>query len=121
MFAQQQFEKDVIPTSAGDLEITFLGHGTLMMAFEGKIIHVDPYSPVADYSTLPKADLVLITHEHGDHLDPQALASVRTEETDVILTEICATRVDDGIVISENIYQPHLPSCRSASDVNTAG
>jgi L-ascorbate metabolism protein UlaG (beta-lactamase superfamily) len=99
MFAQQQFEKDVIPTSAGDLEITFLGHGTLMMAFGGKIIHVDPFSPVADYSELPKADLVLITHEHGDHLDPEALASVRTEKTDVVLTEICAKQVEGGIVM----------------------
>jgi L-ascorbate metabolism protein UlaG (beta-lactamase superfamily) len=89
----------VIPTSAGDLEITFLGHGTLMMAFEGMIIHIDPFSPVADYSDLPKADLVLITHEHGDHLDKEALASVRTEETDVVLTEICATQVEGGMVM----------------------
>ena len=99
MVAQERFEMDVIPTSAGDLEITFLGHGTLMMAFEGKTIHVDPFSPVADYSKLPKADLVLITHEHGDHLDPEALASVRTEETDVVLTEICAAQVEGGIVM----------------------
>ena len=62
MPAKRQFEIDTIPTRAGDLSITFLGHGTLMFTFEGLTIHVDPYGEVADYSELPQADLILITH-----------------------------------------------------------
>ena len=58
------YETDVIPTASGDLKITFIGHGTLMFTFGGKVIHVDPWSQLADYGMLPKADLVLITHEH---------------------------------------------------------
>jgi hypothetical protein len=57
------YETDVIPTASGDLKITFIGHGTLMFTFGGKVIHVDPWSQLADYGMLPKADLVLITHE----------------------------------------------------------
>jgi L-ascorbate metabolism protein UlaG (beta-lactamase superfamily) len=99
MTYQDRFETDVISTSAGDLTITFLGHGTLMMAFGGKTIHVDPFGQVADYTQLPKADLVLITHEHFDHLDQDALASVRTDETTIVLTEICSKQVEGGIVM----------------------
>jgi len=99
MVTQEQFETDVIPTSAGDLKITFLGHGSLMLAFNGKNIYVDPFSRVADYSQLPEADVILITHEHRDHLDLQALARVRTERTAVVLTEACARQVEGGIVM----------------------
>ena len=61
--APGRFEKDVIPTSQGDLEITFLGHASLMLVFGGKTIQVDPFGEVADYSSLAKADLVLVTHD----------------------------------------------------------
>ena len=96
---QEAFEKDIIQTSAGDLQITFIGHGTLMFTFGGKIIHVDPVSKEADYTKLPKADLVLITHHHGDHLDLKALDILRTPKTAVVLTEICAQQVKGGIVM----------------------
>jgi len=93
------FEADVIPTSAGDVVITFIGHGSLMMKFNSQIIHVDPYGDLADYSQLPKADIVFITHEHGDHLDLKALENIRTEKTVIVLTELCAAQVKDGIVM----------------------
>jgi L-ascorbate metabolism protein UlaG (beta-lactamase superfamily) len=104
MATQEKFETDVIPTSAGDLKITFLGHGSLMLAFNGMNIYIDPFSRVADYSKLPEADIILITHEHHDHLDLQALAAVQTERTAVVLTETCARQVD-GIVMRNGDVQ----------------
>ena len=97
--AREKFETDIIKTSAGDLKITFLGHGTLMFNFGGKVIHVDPYSDVADYNSLPKAQIILLTHEHRDHLDLKALNAIRTEKTVVVLTEACAKRVQGGVVM----------------------
>jgi len=97
--ALDAFEKDVIETSAGDLEITFIGHGTLMMAFAGKTIHIDPFGKLADYSKLPKADVVLVTHHHGDHFDMDALDKVCTKETVVVLTDTCAKKLQGGVVM----------------------
>ena len=103
--ALQEYEKDVIETSLGDLEITFIGHGTLMFELDGKVVHIDPWSRLADYSKLPKADLILLTHHHGDHLDQAALKQIREEKTVVVLTEICAEKVDGGIVMNNGDKQ----------------
>jgi len=97
---QEKFETDTIKTDTGDLKITFIGHGTVMFAYGGKIIHVDPYSELADYSQLPKADLILLTHDHRDHLDLKALNPVRTGKTIVLLPQICAKQVNGGIVMN---------------------
>jgi L-ascorbate metabolism protein UlaG (beta-lactamase superfamily) len=97
--AADLFQKDVVRTKAGELEMTFIGHGSLMLKFGGKIIHVDPYGKLADYSKLPKADVVFITHEHQDHLDPAALQQISTPKTVVVLTEKCAEKVPGGIVM----------------------
>jgi len=97
--AQQEFEEDVIETSQGDLKITFIGHGTLMFTFGSKIIHIDPVGREADYSKLPKADIILVTHEHGDHLDSKAIKKICTEKTDLVLTEKCTDKVEGGIIM----------------------
>ena len=98
--AKEKFETDVIKTPAGDLEITFIGHGTLMLDLGGKIIHIDPWSRLADYSKMPKADLILLTHEHRDHLDMKAIEILRAEKTDVVLTQTCSSQVKGGIVMN---------------------
>ncbi len=93
------FEEDIIETSAGDLKITFIGHASVMFSFNGKIIHVDPVFREADYNKMPEADLILITHEHGDHFDLEAIKTLRTENTELILTKICAEKVAGGIIM----------------------
>ena len=98
-FAQEPFESDIIKTASGDLKITFIGHGTLLFDFGGKVIHLDPVGQYADYSKLPKADIILVTHEHSDHLDIKAIETIRKETAILIMTEACAAKVKGGIVL----------------------
>jgi L-ascorbate metabolism protein UlaG (beta-lactamase superfamily) len=98
---QADFQEDVIPTAEGDLTITFIGHGTLMFEFGGKVIHADPFGRLAEYGSLPKADLILVTHHHGDHLDVEAIEAISREGTVVIYSRSSEGRVD-GAVVMEN-------------------
>jgi L-ascorbate metabolism protein UlaG (beta-lactamase superfamily) len=98
-FAADQFESDVIKTTSGDLKITFIGHASLFLTFGGYNIYIDPYSKLADYSKMPKADLILITHDHGDHLDKTALGLIMTPKTDLIITDAGSNMLGEGTVM----------------------
>lgn len=93
-------EEDVFSTPKGDLTVIFLGHASLLFKFDGKVIHVDPFGKVADYSGLPKADLVLVTHEHYDHLDPKALDLISKPGTIVVASRSCSGLVKGAIIMA---------------------
>jgi len=93
------YEEDVIKTSQGDLKITFIGHASLMFTFAGKVIQNDPVGQMADYSQFPKADLILVAHEHSDHLDPATIASIRKPTAEVIVADKCAGKVPGAVVM----------------------
>lgn len=92
-------EQDTIQTSGGPLTITFIGHGTLMLQWNGKTIQVDPWTKLADYAKLPKADLVLITHEHQDHYDTAALAATSTAATEYLLNASLREKFGKGHIL----------------------
>ncbi len=87
--AQGGFESDVFENAGGDLRVTFIGHASLLFQFGGLNIYVDPDGRLADFGKMPKADLVLVTHEHGDHFDPQAIEALRQAGTSVFTSPGC--------------------------------
>jgi len=105
---KSEFAKDVLKTSAGDLTMTFIGHASLMFGFQGKTIYIDPVSQYADYATLPKADLILVTHNHGDHFDPRAIAAVSKNGTIVILTKACGDAIQGSVVMNNGDSRSEL-------------
>jgi len=77
------YDTDIFITNKGrKAAITFIKHGTLMIQIDGYTIHIDPVRMFGtDYSQLPKADLLLVTHEHADHYDLEAIREVSKNGT----------------------------------------
>jgi L-ascorbate metabolism protein UlaG (beta-lactamase superfamily) len=94
------FERDVLATPSGDLAITFIGHGTLMFHYQGIVVHVDPWTRFTDYGDLPKADLILITHDHRDHFDAKAVAALTKDGTTVLAPSRVADRLDGARIMN---------------------
>ena len=84
------FETDTIDGPEGGVKITFIGHASLIFEYKGKVVYVDPWSELADFSKLPKADLILITHEHPDHLDMAAIKAIIKDDTIMLANRLAA-------------------------------
>ena len=59
------------------MKITYLGHASFKVEADGKTVYVDPWlngptSPIK-VKDVAKADIVLVTHDHGDHGYSEAL------------------------------------------------
>lgn len=68
--------RDVFSTPAGDITIYPVDHASFVMQTPVGNIYVDPVGDPSAYADLPAADLVLVTHEHGDHFNTDTLAAV---------------------------------------------
>jgi L-ascorbate metabolism protein UlaG (beta-lactamase superfamily) len=82
-FAYAATAAQTFPTSAGEVKITPLYHASTLIEAGGKVIYIDPAKP-AKFAGLPKADLILITHIHGDHMDPAAIAEISKAGTEIL-------------------------------------
>lgn len=72
----------------GRVDISCINHGSLAVSYKGYLIQIDPVmnhgGKDIDYESFPKADVILITHEHGDHYSTQTINAISKESTRVI-------------------------------------
>jgi len=80
----QAADSDVYDTSAGPLSVHPVQHASFVLNTPGAVIYVDPVGGADLYSALPPADLIMITHEHGDHLNPETLTALLKDETQLV-------------------------------------
>ena len=82
-FAYADDQTQVFSTSSRPVRITPLNHASTLIEAGGKVIYLDPAKPV-DFSGKPKADLILITDIHGDHMDPDSIKAISKTGTEIL-------------------------------------
>jgi L-ascorbate metabolism protein UlaG (beta-lactamase superfamily) len=91
---------DTIATKKGNLILHCIEHGSLMLEYRGLRIYVDPFARYADISKMPKADIILITHEHADHFDKAMIRHFTKNKTRIILNQSSYNILKTGTVMT---------------------
>ncbi len=89
---------ETFSTSAGSVEITPIQHASVLIQAGGKVLYIDPAQ--GSYDGRPKADYILITDIHGDHLAPAILNELKKSDTIVIAPKAVAAQVSGAKVLS---------------------
>ncbi len=84
---------ETLATSAGELVINPINHASMVLQWNKLTIYIDPVGGAAKYAAFPKADWVLITHEHGDHWDNATLTGIIKEHTTIVTTATVAQKL----------------------------
>jgi L-ascorbate metabolism protein UlaG (beta-lactamase superfamily)/rhodanese-related sulfurtransferase len=101
----ETYEVDVFKTKSGKaIKFHALMHSCIRITYDGKEIEIDPVAKLrdrtVDYSVIPKADYIFVTHEHGDHYDAATLKLLSAAHTQLVMNKRCAEMYGSGQVMS---------------------
>ena len=99
------YEVDSFTTKSGKtVKFHALVHSSIRIEYDGKEIMIDPVTKLGDktidYTAMPKADYIFVTHEHFDHLDTAAIKRLSDNKTQLITNQRCAEMLGYGQVMA---------------------
>ena len=99
------YEVDVFKTKSGKtVKFHALVHASIRMEYDGREIEIDPVTKLGnksiDYTAMPKANYIFVTHEHGDHFDKEALKLLSNDGTRLVTNRRCADMFGSGEVMA---------------------
>ena len=99
------YEVDSFTTKSGKtVKFHALVHASIRIEYDGREIMIDPVTKLGgktiDYTAMPKADFILVTHEHHDHLDQEAIKQLTGDKTQLITNQRCAEMLGYGQVMA---------------------
>ena len=113
-----EFQTDTFETKGGKkVAITAIKHASLRIQYDGFEIQVDPvvkYPPTTDYAKFPKADVILVTHEHFDHFDRAAIFTLKKDSTQLIANSPVQKMLGAGMAMTNG------ESCVIAKNITLA-
>jgi L-ascorbate metabolism protein UlaG (beta-lactamase superfamily) len=100
-YSQENYEVDVFKTKSGkEVKFHALVHASIRIEYDGCEIMVDPVTKLGNktinYAVMPKADFLLVTHEHGDHFDKEAIKQLTGKKTRLIMNKRCVEMYGSG-------------------------
>jgi L-ascorbate metabolism protein UlaG (beta-lactamase superfamily) len=90
---------DELVTSSGNVDMHFIGHGSLMFNMNGIKVYIDPVKSSGSYENLPEADIILVTHEHYDHLDIDLIKKLRKSGTVILCNKAASEKVQGSVAM----------------------
>lgn len=99
------YEVDSFTTKNGKtVKIHALVHSSMRIEFDGKEIQIDPVTKLGEktinYTAMPKADYIFVTHEHFDHFDTAVIKQLSGDKTQIITNQRCAEMLGRGTVMA---------------------
>ncbi len=99
------YEVDVFKTKSGKtVKFHALVHASIRIQYDGKEIEIDPVTKLGekaiDYAAMPKADYLIVTHEHFDHFNQDAIKMLSADKTRFITNKRCADMFGSGEVMA---------------------
>lgn len=104
-FAQLNNDPDRIETENGDLIVHPILHGSVIFEWNGLNVYVDPWGDAGLYEGKEAPDLILISHPHGDHLSPETLSSLQTQNATFIVPKAVADEMPDKYAEQTIIFE----------------
>ena len=101
----EMYEVDVFKTNSGkSLKFHALVHASIRIEYDGREIEIDPVTKLGDraidYTAIPKADYIFVTHEHFDHFNKEAIGLLSDDDTQLITNKRCADMLGYGKVMA---------------------
>jgi L-ascorbate metabolism protein UlaG (beta-lactamase superfamily) len=118
--ARVRADYDALPASG--LRVTWLGHSTTLLEIDGRRVLIDPVwseraSPIPHFGPrrfypsplpideLPSVDVVLLSHDHADHLDPAAIRTLSARGARFIVPLCVGARLEGWGVPTRNVEE----------------